>query len=338
MSDWPSRARLRVEAVNTANLLCDFWEGIIGKAIDPEGESLPRTLIVESFEGHADSFAVIDPAQVADNFAQLQNIADQLNVALDDNADPGNDSLEADFANLQKYLISWRGKAAERVFDQIANIRVFYNQQQALTINALKVLSALMAVAVKVRDDYLDLLYATQAAIHQAAEAAGEEAGNQWIVHILDEGVSAVIDGITKATLLKKGIDVLLGIAEDVISGTEKQHVEGVTASDIAGAYNRSRDLLTRKYEYNLQGVDKLVKGFESDLDSKKSSLLLPLPLNTNIDSPDFSYNRFFLPSRPPKEFGDNVDRAHREHLKRNKKGSGFTDSDGPISRALDGE
>lgn len=142
---------------------------------------------------------------------------------------------------------------------------------------------------------------------------------------------------MTKATLLKKGIDVVLGIAEEFFGNGDTKQVKGDTVATIVGAYNSGRQLLMDRYENNLREVSTLIKAFAEELTDRKSSLITPLPVSTDIDSPDFSYGAFFHPTQPVPEFSGDVERAHREHRAKNKTG-GFADPTGPVSRALDGQ
>lgn len=231
-----------------------------------------------------------------------------------------------DSAN-NKLTTIWHGDAAEAFGHQMSYIETFMQQQDAELTFAAHSMGTAYTLAVHGRQSYFELADATIAACDKEMDEQAQR-DNKATIGMLGEIAKACVTGWVKP---ESGAEVVRWSLESFIDIGSKTHeilVEGSKAEEVVGSYVRSRDNLTSDLEDGLNTLGKWISMEDSALGQDKVPVLDPLPSYTNVNGPDFSYDKFFTADRNPASFDQRVE---RERKKTQNQPSGL------IGRRLDG-
>jgi hypothetical protein len=276
METWVTDEQLYDAADRCARKLIEMCADATGDPHTTPPGSLPRT-IAGSLRLDAEDFMLFDPARL-DEYARILAIA---------KATGSNPHAYADFEETKNHLINWTGDAAIAFKRQVDLMTEFCDLQQFNILQALLGLLATGQLAVRARADYLELAEATIAA---AQREIGEQAKREAtaVVSIAGEIVDAVLN-LEPGRLLNGAISIFVKIGGE--SG--KYVIEGADADVVIGNYVRARTELARFYDQELRTLGKRLQERIDEVLRDGQPLREPLPAYCQVDSPDFSYERF---------------------------------------------
>jgi hypothetical protein len=259
--------------------------------------------ILSSIRMDAEDFMSLDPQKIVDEFERMQR------AAKDTGEDAVAKALVRD-ANIKLQAV-WRGEAADAFGHQMSYIETFTQQQDNQIGFAAHCMGTLYALAVNARRSYYELADAAIAACAQEMKEQAER-DNKAVVSILSEVAKACIGGFTKfekaGEVVKWGLDGFISVG----AATYEAVVEGSKAPDVVSSYVRTRGELRSSFDNGLNQLTKWINLQDGDLNRDKVPLLEPLPLCTDIDGPDFNYDKFSFPRRDASSFGPRVDQERQ--------------------------
>ncbi|TCO57228.1 hypothetical protein [Actinocrispum wychmicini] len=281
-----------------------------------------RNTVIDGLRLDADMFTSLDPQKIADEFQRMQRAA----------TDTGQDAVARsllDAAN-NKLTTIWRGDAAEAFGHQMSYIETFTQQQDAELTFAAHSMGTAYALAVQVRRSYHELADATIAACAKEMSEQTER-DTQAAIGLFAEIAKACVTGWVKpesgAEVVRWGLESFI----DIGSKTQEVLVEGSKAEEVVGNYVRTRDTLKGSFEEGLNILTKWITTEDTSLAADKIPLLEPMPPGTNVNGPDFSYDKFFDPARDPSSFGGRVEQERKKARDQQNRPAGL------IARRLDG-
>lgn len=318
MADWKTDSELYEVADQLANKIMQMYTD--AGVFIPVGQK--RDAVLESVRLDTETYMSLDPQKIIDEFQRMQHAA----------RDTGEDAVARGLLQASNIKIgsAWFGEAADAFGHQMTYIEVFMQQQEAQIMFAAHSMGTLYTLAVQARRSYHDLAGATISAC-QKEMGEQRERDNKAMVGIFGEIAKACITGFVKpgkpSEVVRWGLETFI----DIGSKTHEVLVDGSEAENVVGSYNSARQQLQGSFEDGLNQLTKWINMQENELSKDKVHLLEPLPLCTDVDSPDFSYQKFFSPERDPSSFGPRTELERRKiHEERNR-------PSGLIGHRLDG-
>lgn len=255
----------------------------------------PRNIVTDGVIFDAELFMALDPQKITDEYFRLQRAARAT----------GEDSEAlAELEVAGSRLATWHGTAATEFAKQMSFIQKFMEQQEDRLLLAVKAMGMTWQLTVDMRHSYYDLAEAAFA----ACELEMEQQTTRDAKAALGMGAEAVKAGINMFTgnikdLAKAGIDAFVSMTS---KGAEIA-LEGSEAGQVIDNYHRARDQLRRSWEDGLWAIRDWVNNQEAELSRDDMPLLEPMDPCVNVDSPDFSYDKFSSHYQPPASFGPKV-------------------------------
>jgi hypothetical protein len=90
--------------------------------------------------------------------------------------------------------------------------------------------------------------------------------------------------------------------------------MQGGKLGDIVTTYVKQRDRLLGGYETELNEVVYLLKRDQDRALAQRTDLFEPLPVNMNVNSPDFRYEAFMSKDQDPAKFGPRVEAERQKY------------------------
>jgi uncharacterized protein YukE len=283
----------------------------------------PQRTIVDSLVRDAMDFMSLEPQKVADEYQRMQRAA---------GATGANEESKRDLKRaLARLSANWHGAAAEAFAGQMSDIEEFMNQQETNLLLAAQAMGTAFGLAVHMRESYCNLAENTIAACRNVLAKQSHDGGPQVSlasgVEIVKAGVK-LVDVDTVKKLKDWAIDRFFDAAK---GAAEKKPVQDTGAAATVDFYVRARDQLRRSFRDGLSQLRDWLNDQHWAYIRKPIPLLVPLPACTDVDSPDFSYGRFFNDHHESGSYAPRVEQERKNYLDE-KHPHGF------IAEALDGE
>lgn len=244
----------------------------------------PQKMIVDSIVNDAVDFMSLEPQRIADEYQRMQRAA----AATGENEEAKRNLKRA----LARLSANWHGPAAEAFAGQMSDIEEFMDQQEKNLLTAAQAMGTAFGLAVHMRESYCGLAENTIVACRNvlANQSQSPRAG-------LAVGIQLVQAGIKLADVdtAKKLKDWVIDRFFDALKGAvEEKTVDDSGAAAVVDSYARARDQLRRSFQDGLNQLRDWLNDQHWNYIRKPIPLLSPLPSCTDVDSPDFSYERFF--------------------------------------------
>lgn len=248
-----------------------------------------------------EAVVALDPRLIAEQHELVSDAATRL----------GNGETAELLALVQRSVGSWQGDAAEAFYRHTVRIEAFLENQRELMLEPVKTLLAAYELALQVRRGYRDLAEAVILAIGQF-EAQREEQQVVVSVKILVAFVGGILTAVTGGVAalalgtLVAGGAALAETTDFVISAGDPQQ--------LANEYRRGANELYAVMDAELQRLAEHNDGLEKEIRTvgdDEHELVEPLPVHTQVLSPDFRYERFASEHQPIGPFTPLVDQ-HR--------------------------
>jgi hypothetical protein len=286
------------------------------------GEVLSR--MKTALHENARDFLSLDPQKILDEWDRMAKAARDVGVDV-------SEVVTVELGAAKDHLADWHGEGADKFKEHVDQIRAFTGRQYHSIMETVRALAALLRIAVQARDDFSALAQATADQVDKAFEDKAEES-TEFVLKVgsgIAKGVLEVISDPKKAAF---------AIAETVMDIA----VEGVTLAiggdklgDIVAAYVQQRDRLLDGYETELDEVAHLLERAQHRHLAEDASLIEPLPVTLNVNSPDFRYSSFMSKDMDPVQFGPAVERERQRFATEQQ--PRLMNPDSPIQQRLAG-
>jgi hypothetical protein len=273
-----------------------------------------------SFEIDAELYMSMDPARLVEEYDEIRRAASQNGPT----ADP-NSVIERAMIDLEAI---WQGEAADAFAIQLGRVQNCIRSQHEFTLVAAQAVGMMYAVSVQFRASCYDLMRQTSIVCDAVADKLAPQPTN-WSKVVVDIA-GKVIDLVKNPTqLADMAIDELLGL---VGKATEDKPVDGAEAIPVINGYVDARDRLFESYEQAVGSIRDWVEARRGEYAGIADDVLpQPLPSNADVDSPDFSYERFFYLDHTPGDYAPEVDRERKKYVEEK------VDPSGVITQRLEG-
>ncbi|WP_172803354.1 hypothetical protein [Alloactinosynnema sp. L-07] len=243
-----------------------------------------------------------------------------------------NTTIEGLLGEIGASLSEWDGPAAEAFGVHLSNIRGFLDGQRRHLDQLLIGYASAYKLAVLARESWKSLVE-EWIEVSRQYRLDDDERRRAVRMKVAAGILAAVAGAATGGTVLAAGIGAmgaLTGAAAEEITAD----LGGDTGSDVWQSYERAYQRLAESNLGEIETIRKFVQAQCDEITAESVPMYEPLPSSTDVDSPDFRYERFFHQDR---EDGFSRDvAAERTKYVAEKGKSGFR-SDGPIALALNG-
>lgn len=260
---------------------------------------------LHKFHRNAEHFMTLDPARITDEYERMQSVARDVGYDTSEEIMGGVDQIEQD-------LSDWLGDAADAFRRQLVNIKVFTNVQGEFVARTLGALAASLALAAHARRDYLELVRATVEGIDKAIADASEQA-TVFLIKV-GGGIAKTVIG-TLADPAKAMSTLAQGAIDIVVEGVSHS-INGVEVDDILRSFADQERRMREAYDDELDMISHSLKQAGDALAEETFDLYEPLPSSTDVDSPDFRYERFYTKDQLPEgRFNQQVEDERKKML-----------------------
>ena len=293
------------------------WPVYPGGAPSPS----PRSVFTQSIVADAEDYLSLDPQKVTDEFLRMQKAAQAtgLNAEARANVEVAGTRLGA----------NWQGSAALEFAKQMSYMGTFMDQQETYLLFTVQAMGIVYSLAVQSRESFYNLAESTILACDKVIQ---DQQNNETVAHV-GLGIDIVQAGFDLVTMDKLKELTKWGV-EQILSGFKspaEASVDGDQAPQVVDSYTRERDRLRESFEAGLFHLRDWLAMQQNELAGLSLPLLEPLPVCTDVDSPDFSYANFSNENHAPSVFGPRVEREHKKYLEEKQH------PDGVIAQRLDG-
>jgi hypothetical protein len=291
--------------------------------IGPDIIGVPDQMDVEvfrrSFEIDAELYMSMDPVRLVEEYDEIRVAANQNGPT----ADP-NGIIERAKIDLEAI---WQGEAADAFVIQLGRVQGCISTQHEYALVAAQAVGMMYAVSVSFRASCHDLMSQTSIVCDAVADKLAPQPTN-WAKVTVDIA-GKVIDVVKNpAQIADMAIDELLNL---VGNATDDKPVAGAEAIPVINGYVDARDRLFESYEQALGSIKDWVSARRGEYVGLDDALPQPLPAYADVDSPDFSYERFFYLDHAPGDYAPEVDRERQKYVEEK------SDPDGVIAQRLAG-
>lgn len=288
--------------------------------IGPDVIGLPDAMDVDalrrSFDVDAEMYMSMDPVKLTEEYDEIRDAAAMCGTL----ADP-NGVVEAAKINL---AANWAGEAAEKFFTQLHRVQERMETQLEYTLVAAEAVGMMYAVNVNFRTSCHDLMHRTADVCDVVAEKLKPPPTN-WAKIGIDI-VGVIINVIKSPTdIANMAINQLLGAAG---KATEPTPVPGDEAGPVVDGYVDARNRLFEAYESSMDRIHDWVRSRDKEYVGQDDMLPEPLPVYTDVDGQDFTYEKFFYEGHDPADYGAEVERERQRYVE---------EKHGLISQRLEG-
>lgn len=291
----------------------------IGPDLIGVGDNMDVDVFRRQFEVDAELYMSMDPARLVEEYDEIRSAANQNGPAADPNG-------EIERAKIDLEAI-WQGEAANAFVVQLGRVQGRIGTQHEYALVAAQAVGMMYAVSVSFRASCYDLMSQTSVVCDAVADKLAPEPTN-WASIAVDIA-GKVIDVVKNPTQIADlAIDELLTL---VGTATEDEPVAGAEAIPVINGYVDARDRLFSSYEQTLGSIKDWVSARRGEYVGLDDTLPQPLPPNADVDSPDFSYERFFYLDHAPGDHAPEVDRERQRYVEEK------SDPDGVIAQRLAG-
>ncbi len=275
--------------------------------IGPDLIGVPDNMDVDvfrrQFEVDAELYMSMDPARLAEEYDEIRSAANQNGPS----ADP-NGVIERAKIDLEAI---WQGEAADAFVIQLGRVQDRISTQHEYALAGAQAVGMMYAVSVSFRASCYDLMSQTSVVCDAVADKLAP-APTAWGKIALDIA-GKIIDVVRNPTqIADMAIDELLNLVGKV---TEDEPVAGAEAIPVVSGYVDARDRLFSSYEQALGGIESWISARRGEYVGLDDTLPQPLPANADVDSPDFSYERFFYLDHAPGDHAPEVDRERQRYV-----------------------
>jgi uncharacterized protein YukE len=267
----------------------------------------PQKTIVDSIVHDAIDFMSLEPQKIADEYRRMQSAAD----ATGENGEAKRNLKIA----LAQIAANWHGDAALAFAGQMSNIEEFMNQQEKNLLTAAQAMGTAFGLAVHMRESYCNLAENTMAAcrnvLAKQSHGVGPRAGLALGVEIVKSGIK-LADVDTAKKLKDWVIDKFF---ESLKGAVEEKPIEDSGADAVVDSYARARDQLRQSFEDGLNQLRDWLNDQHWAYIRKPIPLLDPLPGSAGVDSPDFSYDRFFNDHHAKGTYTPKVEQERKKYV-----------------------
>lgn len=332
MAEWPSDDDVSAAADRLSSKLHQLPDkpSLLGEIVSPAGEAVRAMLsemikalvadAVKQLESDVQDFVALDPQRLVDQHDLAQQAAKMVD------SETSNDYIDV----VCRAVGDWQGEAAEAFKTHVGRFAPFVDDQRKYIEDAQKSLIAAYKLAVLSRRDFIALAEATIAAVDRYL---GARSDRQTSVALKIAGgvVSGVLSAASGGLV---GIGLAVGAA--AITGGIEAYTAELAADKPEAVISAYRNALTRIRDTLRQDLDTLAKYNDkrrNDVEGAPPRLFDPLPSSVDVDSPDFSYERFFSEWENSPHFPELVE----QERKRIAEPADVVRADSLITRALDG-
>jgi hypothetical protein len=257
-----------------------------------------------SFEIDAELYMSMNPDRLVEEYDEIREAASKNGPT----ADP-NSVVERAKIDLEAI---WQGEAADAFVIQLGRVQNCITSQHEYTLVAAQAVGMMYAVSVSFRASCHDLMSQTSIVCDVIADKLAPQPTN-WSKVAVDIA-GKVIDVVKNPTqIADMAIDELLNL---VGKATEEKPVEGAEAVPVINGYVDARDRLFESYEQALGSIKDWVSARRNEyLGLADDMIPEPLPPYADVDSPDFSYERFFYLDHAPGDHAPEVDRERQRYV-----------------------
>jgi hypothetical protein len=284
--------------------------------VGPDVIGLPDQMDVDvfrrSFEVDAEVYMSMDPARLSQEYDEIRTAAN----ANGKTSDPDSIVEEAK----TRLGSQWHGDAASTFFDQLERVQQRIETQHDFTLVAAEAVGMMFAVNVIFRASCHDLMTKTALVCDAIADKRAPEATN-WGKAIVDI-VGTVIDVVSSPKdIARMAVDGILG---KISEATTSEPVAGAEAGPVVDGYVAARDQLFASYEDNLGQIHDWIDSRRKEYGGLDDTLPEPLPSTTDVDSPDFRYEKFYFDDHNPADYAPEVERERQRYVDEKTKPDGL--------------
>lgn len=311
------------EIFGWGDLIAKRFSGLANKegiAYGAEAMSAMRTMLHEN----ARDFLSLDPQKILDEWDRMATAS--RNVCVD-----VSEVVTVELGAAKDQLVGWHGAGADAFRRQIDNIRAFTGIQYESMVETVRALGGMLRVAVQSREDFASLAQATMDQVDKVF--ADEQDKNTEFVLKVGNGVAKAVIGALADP--KKAMFALAENVMDIAVETITRSMDGGKLGDIVTSYVRERDRLLRSYESELSEVAATLQDAERRYLAGTPALMAPLPVATDVRSPDFRYEAFSSKDRQEGSFGQAVERERQKYIAEQQ--ANVRNPDSPIQQRLEG-
>nr|CEL16141.1 hypothetical protein [Kibdelosporangium sp. MJ126-NF4]CTQ94067.1 hypothetical protein [Kibdelosporangium sp. MJ126-NF4] len=260
----------------------------------------------------------LDPRKLADEYERMHKAAAAVGT---------NGPLDADFDQTLWHLGAWTGAAADEFKRQVSMMKTFCDDHQLRMLRGVQCVAAAYALATEVRDSYLKLIVATEAAARNAKEESDKE-DTKLVWASLANLVSGILSA-NPASMLTSTLETAVQIGKDV----SQRMIEGDDSDQVMDSYRREADGLFQQFGMTLDGLTTEFNGQRVSAE-EPTDLYEPLSPQCDVRSPDFRYERFANTVHNPGPVGSVVEEERQKYVvERKAEGSRVSEIEKRLNR-----
>ncbi|HVK21223.1 MAG TPA: hypothetical protein VM677_07670 [Actinokineospora sp.] len=243
-----------------------------------------------------------------------------------------NTTVEGLLGETEASLSEWDGSAAEAFGVHLSNVRGFLDGQRRHVDQLLIGYASAYKLAVQARESWKSLV---EEWIEVSQQYRLDDDERRRAVRIkVGAGILAAVAGaVTGGTALAAGLGAmgaLTGAAAEEITAD----LGGDSGADVWQSYERAYRRLADSNLGEMENIRRHVQAQLDEVSAEAVPMYEPLPSSTDVDSPDFRYERFFHGDRES-GFSRDVDGERTKYVA--EKGGSAIRNDGPIAWTLSG-
>jgi hypothetical protein len=272
------------------------------------------------------NFCQFDEQQLHDVIDTVDQLARSM---FGSNGDVGN------LAALEAKLSQWKGASAEGFTTQVDRMKEFFPTQANDIAYAAQVVNALLSAAAAARNNFVQLVDTTVAAIKKAMDEATERETEFAIAVVANFATAALeADRAIGRELAKVTASTAIDMAKDggpvIISGDE--------FDELMSNYEAGIRRIATQYREDLKTIATKLNRRAELVAAQPPALLDPqVPPPIDVRSTGFRYEMFRSDLRNSPSFATSVEKAAAKKYPPTSGGAGY-DPDSTISRRLSGE
>ncbi|HEU5469460.1 MAG TPA: hypothetical protein VFV67_02315 [Actinophytocola sp.] len=309
MADW----RTDDDIHHATNTMQDWFRVMCEEEWDTRSEAVDAA--IQQVPNHMNCVTALDPAKIRDDYERLFQAA----VRIGDN-----DLAVAKIRITGTHLAAWTGDAADRFKEQLTVMEVFCDKQQTLVLEMLRGVAAVYTIAVLARESYFSIIEAgTAAAMNVCVQQKAKE--TEAKISLYADVIKDIL-GMDAKNLRSGVANVVIDVGKYVATTM----IDDGGIDQVANSYRHEADRLCQSLGQALDAIQGDFAKQHEKVDNEKPGLFVPLPAYCDVDSPDFSYERFRDTAHDPGPIGPQVEAERQKYVEEKRT------NDTEIGRRLD--
>jgi hypothetical protein len=311
------------EVYDVAETLARRLAGLANKegiAYGPDAMSAMRMAL----HANATDFLSLDPQKILDEWDRMRRVAMDIGVDI-------SETVTVELGATRDHLADWHGAGADAFHKQVDQMRAFTGSQFEYVVKTIQALGPMLRVAVQSREDFTALAQATIDQVDKVFED-DQDARSEFVLKVGNGLAKAVLGVIADP---KKAFFAVAENVMDIAVEGVTQAMEGGKLGDLVSNYTKQRDRLLQGYESELNQITQMLKDVHEGVVNSRVEMFDPLPVDLNVNSPDFRYETFMSKDVDAAQFGPRVEAERRKYIA--EKQHNLVNPNSPIYRRLAG-